>query len=623
MSGWRPVAAIAVCLLYGCGSTLGTRSPRWLGGTSRKAAEEQSARQEEDEKEKPNPLKKSPEKNPDRVETSSASEAKTSGSKQDPKVVSHDAETVKLIDEELQHVPPEQRDQLRRDLGSLDASMVQFVLRNMRMVRQLGQSGNSQVALAGGAAPAGGAAAASISPGGAVMQAGGPGSSTSAAPGTLLAQQSPAAFAADAGLGSADPWNKYATNGTDPYQSQHSGGPIGSTSAPGSRPPVGGDPNSPGILVTPGQTKTGTVSPSTPAVITPAGQQPSFGHSLLAPGQQPTANPVPAAVSGQPVASQNAAAQVPDLPVTMQTPTPPVAPQQPQPPAATATSTPPNPADPTAVAVAGAVDPTQTASRTMSKEFGVPEYPAAGDAAKALWRENMERLISMAETQAAQTGAGTTPEEKQLYIQKHVHLRMLYMMGGFQERALEAIPGIEAADQEFWQQVFWGLSNYFDSGVMPQRDDRATQTIAQLRSAVQRLQENAKLQLANVTFCHKITSFGSYERFPQDEFRPSQPVLVYSEVNNFKSEPTADGQYRTILRSTVEIFRAGPNGELVERFEFPATEDLCRNFRRDYFHSYEFSIPERISLGPHVLRLTVEDQLSQKVATSALNFTVK
>ena len=31
-----------------------------------------------------------------------------------------------------------------------------------------------------------------------------------------------------------------------------------------------------------------------------------------------------------------------------------------------------------------------------------------------------------------------------------------------------------------------------------------------------------------------------------------QPVLVYSEVGNFKSEPAADGQYRTILRSTIE-----------------------------------------------------------------------
>jgi hypothetical protein len=67
----------------------------------------------------------------------------------------------------------------------------------------------------------------------------------------------------------------------------------------------------------------------------------------------------------------------------------------------------------------------------------------------------------------------------------------------------------------------------------------------------------------------------------------------------------------------------GPSGDLVERFEFEPTEDLCHNHRRDYFHSYEFTIPQRISLGPHVMTLTVEDQLNRKVATYRLNFMVK
>jgi hypothetical protein len=96
---------------------------------------------------------------------------------------------------------------------------------------------------------------------------------------------------------------------------------------------------------------------------------------------------------------------------------------------------------------------------------------------------------------------------------------------------------------------------------------------------------------------------------------------LYAEVSNFKSEPTSDGQYRTILQSTIDIL--GPSGGLVEQVKFPATEDLCRNYRRDYFHSYEFTIPPGIPLGPHVLKVTVEDQLSHKVATYTLNFTVK
>lgn len=239
------------------------------------------------------------------------------------------------------------------------------------------------------------------------------------------------------------------------------------------------------------------------------------------------------------------------------------------------------------------------------------------------WNDYLQKVIDVAAAEATATRMGPTDVEKQAYVEKQVYLRMLYLMAGQQERALQAIPGLEPADQEFWTQTFWGLANYFDAKTIPQGSDRATQTVAQFTTAVMRLQEKANLELRNVAFCKTISSFGNYERFPRDEFSPGQPVLLYGEVANFHSEPTADGNYRTILRSTLEIYKPGPQGELVERNQFPATEDVCRNHRRDYFHSYEYMIPPKIALGPHVMKLSVEDQLSRKVATYTLNFTVK
>ncbi len=235
----------------------------------------------------------------------------------------------------------------------------------------------------------------------------------------------------------------------------------------------------------------------------------------------------------------------------------------------------------------------------------------------------LQQLISLYESQVGQARPGTSEDERLDFVRKHVDLRMLYFVAGHQERALEAIPYIDAADQEFWQQVFWAMSNYFDREGIPDSSDRATQTIAQLKTAIQRLQQNARLQLRNVNFCHKIVSYGNYERFDRDEFTPGQPVLLYAEVENFKSELTPDGLWRTVLKSTIEFYKAGKNGDLVERITFPPTEDLCRNHRRDYFHSYELTIPPKCSLGPHVLKLIVEDQLSQKVATYSVNFVVK
>lgn len=242
---------------------------------------------------------------------------------------------------------------------------------------------------------------------------------------------------------------------------------------------------------------------------------------------------------------------------------------------------------------------------------------------KLSWNEHLAQMIAESEQEVAGLKPGTNEMERQAYLEKHVYLRMLYLMSGQQERALQAIPGIGAADQEFWQQTFWGIANYFDTKNIPSGSDRAARTVTQFTTAVLRLQQRANLELRNVAFCHKIASFGNYDRFPKDEFSPGQPVLLYAELGNFHSEPTADGQFRTILKSTLEIYRPGSQGELVERLEFPATEDICRNHRRDYFHSYEFTISPKLSLGPHVLKLTVEDQLSRKVATYSMNFMVK
>jgi hypothetical protein len=248
---------------------------------------------------------------------------------------------------------------------------------------------------------------------------------------------------------------------------------------------------------------------------------------------------------------------------------------------------------------------------------------ADGVAADLSSRAQLARLISLVESEAFAIHPGETEAQAQDYIKKQVDLRMLYLIAGQQERALQAIPGIEPADQEFFQQIFWGLTNYFDSVSIPSSADRAAQTVAQMQNAVLRLQEKANLELRNVSFCHKISSFGNYEKYARDEFSPGQDVLVYAEVANTHSEPTPDGKFRTNLKSTLEVVRHGSQAEAPERIDMPETIDLCRTHRRDYFHVYQFTIPTKLSAGPHTLKLSVEDQLSRRTTTYSLNFTVR
>jgi hypothetical protein len=285
-----------------------------------------------------------------------------------------------------------------------------------------------------------------------------------------------------------------------------------------------------------------------------------------------------------------------------------------------------NPAAGNAVAVVPSASP---AALPNGARFGSSQLPVmpgspinsspAGFSAPA--GDRLDQLIGQTEASVNLLTRGDSPESQDYYLRQHVFLRLLYLMADRPERALAAIPGIPPAEQEFWQQMLWGMSNYFDSKQIPQSADRASQAVAQFQSGVSKLKQMARLELRNVTFCKQIWYFGNYEKFPRDEFRPGQEVLVYAEAENFQSELTAEGQYRTLLRSKIDII--SPAGEIRHQIEFPPTEDLCRNERRDYFHNYQFTIPDKMPLGPHSLKLTVFDELSGRVTSSSINFVVK
>jgi len=255
----------------------------------------------------------------------------------------------------------------------------------------------------------------------------------------------------------------------------------------------------------------------------------------------------------------------------------------------------------------------------------VPNRPAQsqGDLDATYLEEELHRLVSLMEAKAERLEPGSTFAERDAYIRQHVLLRMLYLMENEPQLAQQAIPGIDDSTQEFWTSTMWGLSNYFDSETTPDPSDRAALALQQLRAATAHLQPSARLELHGLVFCEGIDGFGVYQPFERNVFRPGQPVLLYGEVRNFQTELSAAGQYRTVLRSTIEILRNGVDGELVERKQFEPTEDISRSPRTDYFHSYKLDLPNDLTPGPHTLRLTLEDQLSGKIASSTINFLVR
>lgn len=97
-------------------------------------------------------------------------------------------------------------------------------------------------------------------------------------------------------------------------------------------------------------------------------------------------------------------------------------------------------------------------------------------------------------------------------------------------------------------------------------------------------------------------------------------MLLYAEVENFRSEQTEKG-FHTSLKASYQILNS--HSTRVAEHEFKLTEEYCQNARRDYFTNYFVWLPKRIYGGTYTLQLTLEDVKGQKIGQSSVDFTIK
>jgi len=262
--------------------------------------------------------------------------------------------------------------------------------------------------------------------------------------------------------------------------------------------------------------------------------------------------------------------------------------------------------------------------RVEETEFDVVNRPAFASGYSAEWNSTLQELIRLTEAESSGTPA-PSPKEELNHLRREAYQRLLYVLTGETSKAVKAISHLPADDVEFWQKTMWGLSAYLDDADDADRRSRATRTIRRFSEAIDHLRPAADLMVRNLVFCRKINSYGNYETVAATEFRPGEQVLLYAEIENFTTERTPEGHHRTRLKSEIELFlkTGGEYRESIKKFEFRPTEDVCRNYRRDYFHSYIITLPQRLRLGDYVLKLTVEDHVGNKISTDTVQFTVK
>lgn len=234
-------------------------------------------------------------------------------------------------------------------------------------------------------------------------------------------------------------------------------------------------------------------------------------------------------------------------------------------------------------------------------------------------------LIAQVEQELAQWPMlpNNKPQNELEWRRRQTDLRMLYLIAGRSAESIRVIESLPEKEQEFWQSMMLAMESYRRSDDSAARAEQLTETLEYVRTASRQLQPLSTMKIRRLNFCNRIDGFGSFSVFPTSDFNAGQPLLLYAEIENYRSELTSDGQYRSEFAAMIEFFREGETEPITSRnIQLPKIEDLCSAERTDYFQSYELTVPT-LSPGRYTLRLRVWDQLSLQSATTELPFDIR
>jgi len=208
-------------------------------------------------------------------------------------------------------------------------------------------------------------------------------------------------------------------------------------------------------------------------------------------------------------------------------------------------------------------------------------------------------------------------------IDDQLRLRMLYLASGEDEKAVAVSEGMYEDNARLVTAYIEALKKArAQTGQDPASwANEQLPTIEALRDLIR---SQADLQVPRVMMCESIEGYGVYEPIEPPQFVQGQKgkALLYIEVDNYQSEKTASGKYRTLLSLRLSLL--DKNGK--ELWSQPPTdniEDVSRERRRDFFLTYgPLTIPKDLGPGTYVLKVEVEDVLAQKTNSGTAEFKI-
>lgn len=262
------------------------------------------------------------------------------------------------------------------------------------------------------------------------------------------------------------------------------------------------------------------------------------------------------------------------------------------------------------------------ASPSFNKQAGAEEIGAKAirlpDTSAPATNETWQQLVrkAIADLDKRVSRSPTTTAE----VHQHVSLRVLQLLAGDTENALEPIPHISPTEQDYWSRQLFALATYLDHHSQPDDKRRASTSVSHLEEAVSNLRELGSLSLRNLSFCKNVYGYGAFDTYDTDVFTPGQQVSLYVEVENYHSTASDKG-FTTLLGTTYEVL--DDRGKRVASGDFPDVNDCCRSRRRDFHIQLGLALPQNITPGRYQLQLVVKDRQSDKIGNAKAAFEVR
>lgn len=201
-------------------------------------------------------------------------------------------------------------------------------------------------------------------------------------------------------------------------------------------------------------------------------------------------------------------------------------------------------------------------------------------------------------------------------IASQLDLQLYGMLTDDTGAELAAVSALPDADRELVSALVDGLSN-FRATVRQGGNLLAAEKIKPLLEMADRLRSQADLTVPIVSLCSRVDGYGKYTpivpgRFPAGR---ENPVIVYCEVENFLARQVSD-QWQTRMTEQVTLYT--DMGMLAWSDSKREVTDECRNHRHDFFTYNVIHLPEHLSIGRYLLKVSIVDKNADHVAEATV-----